>query len=316
VRLANGDRLTGEVQRLGAGTLVLATEYAGEIEISWDAVVRLTTDEPATVVLVDGSRLQGVLSAPEAGPEEGRISIHSPDLETPATLELARIDAIDPPEMPPVRLSGGVHFSLVSASGNTESDNLVLQGEVQARTEISRYTLGAQLNEAEENGNETASRATAYLGYDLFLNEGWYLASDARFTEDELQDLNLRSSVGVGIGRQFWERDRSALSLELGASYVNEDFIEAEDESFTAGRWGLDLKLPLARDVSFFHRQEGLLSLEDSDDLLILSQTGLRFSLLQSFAATAQVNYDWDNSPSPGRKQDDTTVLLTLGYEW
>lgn len=312
IRLDNGDRITGTVERLEQGKLVVTTAYAGEIEIAWEAVVGLTTEDAATVVLTDGTRLRGVVSTPE----EGSLSVRSPDLDRPATLELARIEAIDPPEAPPVRLSGDVQLSLVSARGNTDRESLVLQGELQARTEVSRYTFGAQIDEAEEDGNETASRATAYLGYDLFLSEDWYLASNARFTEDDFQDLNLRSSVGLGIGHQFWERERSKLSLELGASYVNEDFLVAEDESYAAGRWALDVTLPLASGASFFHNHTGLLSLEDSDDLLIQSRTGLRFSLFRSFIATAQVNFDWDNSPSPGREKDDTTVLLTLGYEW
>ena len=36
VVLANGDRLTGQVLLLDSGTLVLKTEYAGELHIKWD----------------------------------------------------------------------------------------------------------------------------------------------------------------------------------------------------------------------------------------------------------------------------------------
>jgi len=311
VYLTNGDRLTGSLQRLEAGKLVFATAYAGDVTIVWDAVARLRTDADATVV-VDTTTLRGPLSAPE----DGRLTVDTAELDRPVTIELSRVEAINPPQPPVVRLSGSLSFSLVSASGNTDSDNLVLQGEIEARTEKSRTTLGALANEAEEGGNQTASKATAYLGYDHFLTDRWFFSSNARFTEDELQDLNLRSSLGVGLGRQLWERERSALSLELGLSQVHEDFILAEDKNFSAARWALDLKQPLAEAISFFHRHEGLLSLEDSDDVVVQTQTGLRFGLFRSFVASAQLNWDWDNSPSPGLDKQDTTYLLTLGYDW
>ena len=311
VHLTNGDRLSGTVLRLEAGKLVLQTPYAGEVRMDWSAVARLGTEGDVTVVL-ESLTLRGPLSAPE----DGRLAVATVGPEPPVSVELSRVEAINPPQPPPVRLSGGLSFSLVSASGNTESDNLVLQGELEARTEKSRTTLGALANEAREDGNETASKATAYLGYDHFLTERWFLSSDARFTEDELQDLNLRSSLGVGLGRQFRERDRAALSLELGVSQVNEDFIAAEDRDFSAARWGLDVKQPLADAISFFHRQEGLLSLENSDDLVVQTQSGLRFSLFRGFVAAAQLNWDWDNVPSPGLEKEDTTYLLTLGYDW
>jgi len=312
VHLSNGDRLSGTVRRMTAGRLVIETSYAGEISIAWQAVARLVTDEPATVVLADGSTLRGALSSPE----DGLLSVETDQLARPPIFDLARVEAVNPPEEPPVRLSGGLQLSLVSARGNTENDNLVLQGDLVARTESSRFTLGALLNEAQEDGRDTASKSTAYLAYDHFLTERWYFNSNARFNEDEFRDLNLRTSVGLAVGRQFRERERSSLSLELGLSAVNEDFLVAEDESFTAGHWVLEARQPLAAAVSFFHRQDGLVSLEESEDVVVQTQTGFRFSLLRSFVAAAQMTLDWDNSPSPGREKRDTTYLLTLGYEW
>jgi hypothetical protein len=49
---------------------------------------------------------------------------------------------------------------------------------------------------------------------------------------DESQDLNSLSSVGVGVGHQFFETPLTSLSLEAGLSYVNEDYDEADDDSF------------------------------------------------------------------------------------
>lgn len=103
----------------------------------------------------------------------------------------------------------------------------------------------------------------------------------------------------------------------MGVSYVNEDFIAAPDDSYPAGRWSLELtrKLASAR-VELFHRHEGLVGLEDTADLLLRTQTGARFALVSKLVATAQLNLDYDKTPSPGRETTDRTYLVTVGFEW
>ena len=36
----------------------------------------------------------------------------------------------------------------------------------------------------------------------------------------------------------------------------------------------------------------------------------------ENFTATAQLDYDWDNTPSPGNDRVDTRYLFNLGYGW
>ena len=102
-----------------------------------------------------------------------------------------------------------------------------------------------------------------------------------------------------------------------GINYVNEDFIKAADDSYGAGRWALDFKhFMFGRLFQVFHRHQGLLSLKDTGDVVVRSQTGLLLPLRGGLHATAQMNLDWDNSPAPGTKKTDTTYLLKVGYGW
>lgn len=311
VILENGDRLTGTTLGLTDGHLRFETAYAGKLSIDWASVARLTTREPLAVVLDDDTEVVGSIRSPE----DGRLEIVADAVEEPVTVPFDRIAALQEPGRPAVTYDGNVSASLVSSSGNTESDSRYVEGRFEARTEKDRYTFTATHKNTEEDGRKTTSRSTASLGYDLFFSESWYLNSNALFTEDEFQDLNLRSSLGLAAGFQAWERGDASLSVELGASYVNEDLILAPDDEFAAARWALDWEAPLfGTGIGFFHRQQGLLSLEDSDDVVIQSRTGFRFHLFGNFVATAQVSFDWDNSPPLGLEQEDTTLLLNLGY--
>ncbi len=312
--LSNGDHLTGRVVSMAAGKLHFETTYAGKIAVSWGEILRLQTETPIKIILQDGTTAEGKI---EAG-GSGKANVKPEQLEEPISFMLARVKEINPaPPGPAVKLKGRINIGTTVTRGNTETDSYYGDGELVARTKKNRFTLGGRFTREKDKGDSTVDNQTGYMKYDHFLTKKLYVQTNARGTKDRFKDLNLRTAFGVGLGYQFLETDRSNLSFEAGLSYVNEDYIEAEDDSFAAGRWALSFDHLLYRDVvQFFHFHEGLLSLEDNDDLTILSQTGLRFFFLKNFNATAQFNYDWDKSPSPGLRKADKTYLFTLGYQF
>src|SRR6185295_4966414 len=61
VLLANGDRLSGKVVRKETDRLVLNTPYAGDVNIPWADVKRITTDAPILIYLAADRKLTGTL---------------------------------------------------------------------------------------------------------------------------------------------------------------------------------------------------------------------------------------------------------------
>ena len=48
----------------------------------------------------------------------------------------------------------------------------------------------------------------------------------------------------------------------------------------------------------------------------VRTQTGLRVPLKDRFLAQAQLNYDWQGNPSPGREAVDQQLVFSIGYKW
>ena len=220
-------------------------------------------------------------------------------------------------EKPTLELNGHLNIGATATDGNTDTGNYYLDGELVARTAKNRYTAGALLNYAEDEGQTTADNWTGHLKYDRFVNQNWYLYGNGVFTQDEFKDIDLRTSLGTGIGYQFLETELSNLSAEGGLSYVNEDLSEAEDRSYATGRWSASLDRHLVSgQVKFFHFHEVLVGLESDGNSIVRTQTGFRFPLYRNFVASTQVNYDWEKEPAPGKKKSDRVYIFTLGYEW
>ena len=101
------------------------------------------------------------------------------------------------------------------------------------------------------------------------------LYANALFLYNPFKDLDLRSTIGGGVGYQFWEDVRKKLSFELGVSYVDENFRIAEDNAYAGGRWAINFNYWILPDkIELFHFQEGYFSLEDFKDMNLITEQG------------------------------------------
>ena len=214
------------------------------------------------------------------------------------------------------RFSGNANVGIRHESGNTRTEEYHLDTEIVARTPVNRYTAGLELNRERSEGKKVDDDTLVELQFDHFLTPQWYLFNSASFEQDEVDALDLRSAVSAGVGYQFYENEQGSLSTEAGITYVNEDFENDTDDSYTGGRWALDLDRLLTSWVAFFHHQEGLFGLTDTSNVTIRTRTGFRFPFGNGFQATAQANIDWDRTPAKSSSSTDKEYLFTLGYSW
>jgi len=313
VEMTNGDRLSGIITGTENDKLIINTPYAGNIALSWKEVKTFETDSPVVVSLSDETTLKGTVTPAE----DGRISLRIGEILETVSFPLESVRSINLKPAAPVLTKGRINAGVNISEGNTQNKTYHLDAEAVVRTVKSRYTIGGELNYEEDEGEETVDDALAYLKYDYFLNGKWYLFNNLTLEKDEFKDLRLRSFAGAGVGYQFWESELSDFGIELGVSYVNEDFEEANDENYAAGRWAVNYdRYLLEKIIQFFHYHEGLMGFEDTNDIVIRSRTGFRLPLSNNFLAGAQFHYDWDNSPAPGMENYDKKYLLTIGYSW
>jgi putative salt-induced outer membrane protein YdiY len=293
IQLKNGDRLSGTALSLDGGTLKFKTAH-GDLAIAWSEVTALTVDEPILVTTTDG---------PPAAPRSGVIDIAS-------ATALAR------PE-PPLTWTGGANAGFLQTSGNTDVNSLRLDADLSARAGANRYSVGADVNRAEDTGRETARNWSLSGNYDRFLNRRLYVNGNAIFTNDPFRDLDLRTALGAALGYQVLDMPLARLSVEGGLGWVNENFATAEDDRYTALREGAKLDVLLAGDrVTLFHEHNGYIGITGEDNLFVKMKNGLRLGLVAGLVTTLQLSLDYDRSPAPGRRNTDRALALTFGYRF
>jgi putative salt-induced outer membrane protein YdiY len=256
---------------------------------------------------------------------EGNLDIKSDQIAQPSTVSMANVKEINPPEKKPIKFTGNLGFGGSISTGNTQTRTMSFIGEFEARSDRQRLTLRGGYNYADHEGQLEAQNGRVGLKYDFFITKRFYWFASAFFEHDGMQDLSLRTALSTGPGFQIidkgdftadWLKEMQ-LYAEAGIAYFDEDFKRAKDNTYVAARWAIKFDWPFVpKKITFFHHHEGYPSLEDAEDIYITTETGLRFAIWNNFVATAQINWRWDNTPSPGFERSDTIYLLTLGYNF
>jgi hypothetical protein len=153
--------------------------------------------------------------------------------------------------------------------------------------------------------------------YDYFLKDPNYVGLLALAESDKFEDLNLRYLVGPYYGRQFYDQPVFSLSGELGVSYVNEDFDEAEDQDYPAGNWQLDAASNiLGGDSSLYVDQFGVWNLDETSDVIVNTTFGLSFPLLWNIEAAAEILLEYDSGAVEDVDELDQTYRFRVNYTW
>ena len=319
VELKDGSTIVGEIVSMTNGELTMKTTFAGEVKIKWEEVRKIASPTKLKIVLNDGNEPSATLE--ESDPD--RMSIRTDGgLQS---YELSAVNAINPPPIKPVNYRGNLNLGGSVSDGNTQRKSVNSNAEFVARSKRQRFTLRAAVNYAEETGTVYQRNAMGSVKYDFFTTERVFIYVSSLFEGDKFQNLRLRTALSTGFGYQFLNRgelENEYLSrlegyAEIGVAYFAEDFRTGLDNDFVAGRWAFNIDWEfLPEQMSFFHRHEGFPGFEDFEDLYLVTEQGLRVFFTESFIASFQINWRWDNTPAPGFERSDTIYLVTLGYNF
>lgn len=302
VILHNGDTISGSVVSKTDNVLTFKTSYAGTIKIVWSKVKHLSINEPAHVILNDGTDITDTI-----------ISTN-----TAASPKIQQISEINPPIRPDFVNKGQVNFALEIDRGNTDVDDYHLDSETEFRWLKDRLTFELSSDLEDSNGRSTQQNAEFLTDYDHFLNEKFFTSVSLLLEHEKFADLDLRSTLTSGIGYQIFENKRMNLFIEGGPGYIWENFDEDKSEDFPIAFWALQFDNYLFNEwkLQVFHNHQYNQSFERASDFIFTTSTGLRIPLANNLQATIQYNFDWDNTPSDNADEDDHETLITAGYTW
>ena len=233
VVLKNGDRITGTIVKSDGKTMVVKTDWAGELNVEWAAVDAIRSSEPLHLELKNGQIVSGEVST-----EDGRFHVTtSASGEVPEPRdqvvairngeEQAAHDRLQHPGLMDF-WSGLLDTGLSLTRGNSQLLSFNLAGKlarVVPKDKLTMYTTAIYATDNTTPPERTT--ANAILGgarFEYNLKPRFFVYGLADFMYDQFQHLDLRSVLGGGAGYHAIKTKNTALDVFAGGDYDQENF--------------------------------------------------------------------------------------------
>ena len=320
VILQNGDRLTGELEKLEEGKLSFNTSYAGMISIDWKQVRKLITEGKAEIEVESGRLYRGSFDQADAGLEVRTEDEEVLTVDLPDVVRIASYEEGKPPGFFDI-IEGAVDggFNFTRGNSRLNSSSLGLTGKYRRPT----YQMSASATSqfARQDDSEPTSRQTADARYDRFLSPRQFAFGLLGLERNDRQRLNLRSRLGGGYGYKLKNTKTTELSLLGGFTSINEQFQAGPgappDDGTSSGEAlaGVDYSTLLFRGISVTTKFSFLPNFIQSGRYRIEYDTTARVPLLAGFTWSMSLFDRFDSDPPhEGVQRNDYGVVTAFGY--
>jgi len=318
--LTNGDRITGQILKSDDKELVIKSEYAGEITVQWPAVRGITSTQPLHVSLNNGQTLVGPVKTTD---DNFQVATTTQGAVTAPKNSVVRIrgeaeeSAYEKSRHPGLLegWQGGANVGFALTRGNSQTKNLALAFTAQRKTLDDKLGLYANTVYASNDApgaipSTTANAIQGGIRYDHDLSSRIFGFINGDFQTDDLQNLDLRSVLGGGLGYHAIKTESTTLDFLGGINYTREKY-SLITRNFAAATIGEELSHKvgagtLVRQQLYFYPD--------------LSNTG-EYRGTFNFGTVTRISkwLGWQNSfgdiyvtnPPAGKKQND--IIFTTG---
>ncbi|MFN7934366.1 MAG: DUF481 domain-containing protein [Bryobacteraceae bacterium] len=234
--LKNGDRLTGAIVKSDKKSLTLKTEFAGTVEVQWDAITDLKSDGTVFVTLTDGQTVAGTLTT-----NNGLFRVQTKDtgmVQTDRTKVTGirnaaeqqsyetQIERFRNPRLVDL-WAGFVDLGFSQATGNSIISTLTSSANASRVTNRDKiavtFTSIYSKNTVTGNSLLTANAMRGGISYNVNLSPKTYAYGSTDLEFDEFQKLDLRFVPSAGFGFHAIKSAGTVLDL-FGGGALNKEF--------------------------------------------------------------------------------------------
>lgn len=314
LKLANGDVLVGELEKMDRSILTFSTSYDdSDFKIKWGKVKGLKSDTKFIVSLTNGRRVTSTVNSVDG--KDGIIAIEKDGVFKEYRLnEIVFIEPIGKNFL--ARITVDLDFGITIAKANdfkqltTNLNATYLATKWRAngfyKTVISRQEGAADIN-----------RMDAELGGEYYLPNDWFVQGKLIFLSNDEQLLNLRSTIQAGGGYYFIRNNNLFFSGNAGLAYSNESFTSDDpDRKTTEGYFALGFNKYDIGDLSVNSSAAIYPSFSQSGRYRVDFNFDMKYDLPLDFYIRLGLTYNYDSQPVENAADSDYVFTTSFGWEW
>ena len=317
VETKSGSRIQGKVVKIDGSTILVDTDFAGEIKVKQGEVVSIVTDEPLNYRLDGGTVIQGTLSSPAGG---GGVVVSGAAGSITTTIDKVKAtwapDGIDPAVAElQRRWTYELAMDITGKSGNSEQLGTSFSGRAALKTPQDSLQFYTAYDRQETDGEKSADQFKAGVDYqNNFAGRlSWYVRNESGF--DRIKDIDLYNIAAAGLGYDFIKEPKHTLTGRTGVSFRYEGYRDPLTEDVKAA--GLDVGLAHQYDSEFWsivNRITWVPLFEDFANYRLQHESFLELPLADpKWKLRLGVSNDYNSKPPEDvEKKLDTTYFARL----
>jgi len=345
ITLKNGDRMSGKIVTGDGKTLLLKTDFAGDVTIQWDAITGIESTDNVYLTLKDGTKLAGKITT-----RDGQFVVATPAETTVASAPAASKDTViavrndaeqKAYDLAAERLahpkftyfwSGLFDTGLALTRGNSSTTTFTLASKAVRETARDKLTLYGNYVYGSDGttppSHTTANALIAGVRGDLNISPRVFVFAIADYQTNELQHLDLRQTYGGGFGYHVIKTANTLFDVFGGITYERDAFgayalagppivlVPSSDTNSAAAVVGEEFDAQLNKRTKFAERYSVYPNLTHTGDF----RSQFDASLVTQFKAWLSWQFTFSDSyinfPPPGLRSNDLLLSTGLRVTW
>jgi len=324
--LADGSVINGTLKSITGGTAVVTTDFAGEIKIPADKIVKLNTVGAVEIATEDGTRVTGKITTRGAATgTEGEAVAAETTAQNPVALPLTNIkylwtEGMEDPTLPPKRKwDGEFSVDIAGKTGNSEKFNGGAGIIANLVGPVDKLKLYAMANYGRENHNTNTKKYIGGVDYERKLNESkanWY--ANYEIEQQTTSGLRLRNAFGAGLGYYFFEEANTSLRFRAGLTGVTRKYTDGSHNDAT----GAEASLRYERDIQEWGKWVTMLTYQPTFDNIhdyrVLHESSLDIPVLFQYPLSLRLGIlnEYNSRTAQGADRMDTSYFAKMVFKW
>ena len=217
--------------------------------------------------------------------------------------------------------------SLSSTSGNSSSNNLLLNIDMARKTQMDKISAAAMANYGNSKVNgvktTTADRWGLNGQYDYNLTSQLFAFGKLGLDADKVVNLTLRRTLATGLGYKVINEPNNTFDVFAGVANTNSrysrlqviDNVSGSQFSTNSGLLGEESTHKLTDTVFFKQRVELYPRLSGDGGTLAKATANLGVSLNSSISLNVGLTNNYNSAPATGLKKNDTSLFTGISVK-
>jgi hypothetical protein len=310
----NGNYIVGEVKSMDRNILKIETDYSDDdFTIEWDGIKEIYTKTFFLITLSSGERYNGTLNSIGAG----KFVIHTDggqDIEVSPD-DIVLMDDINQGFWSQIYASVDFGWDITKANNFRQYSMRSNVGYI-----AKRWQLDADYNllKTQQDDVKDIHRTDGSLTYKYFLPHDWYPMVAVSLLSNTEQQLDLRTSAKIGMGKYVIHTNQLYWGFSLGTNFNSEKYSETAtpDRESWEGYLGTELNLFNVGDLSLLSQLTAYPSFTESGRWRADFKFDMKYDLPLDFYVKLGYTLNYDNQPAEGSPKNDYVFHTGFGWEW